>query len=347
VRAAIITGQSTIEFQEMPSPVAGPGGVVVDVGYCGICGSDVHAFAHGGPYPPTLCGHEWMGVVSACGPGVAAGMEGERVSVAIFPACGQCPECRAGHTDLCVTSLGSIGTDPVGSRHGAYAPQIAASTSRVVTVPSAISDAAAAMIEPATVAYHGVRRSGIGLGDTVVVQGAGPIGALALQWAKVHGAGQLVVVEPGAARHALALELGADVVVAPGEEAEQAVRERTGGLGADVVIECAGVPAAIQSAVDLARRGGQVMLIGLSDLPATITPTTWLVKEVVVRSSIAYVRPDFDHCIAMLADGRIRAEPLHTSTVGLDGLIGAFEELAAGAGDHTKILVDPRGAGVT
>ena len=347
MRAAIITGRSTIEFQDMPSPVPAPGGVVVDIGYCGICGSDVHAFAHGGPYPPTLCGHEWMGVVSACGAGVPSAMEGERVSVGIFPACGQCPECRAGHTNWCVTSLSSIGTDPAGSRHGGYAPQVAASASRLVTVPSAISDAAAAMIEPATVAYHGVRRSGIELGDTVVVQGVGPIGALSLQWAKVGGAGQLLVVEPSPARHALALALGADLVVAPGEEAEQAVRERTGGLGADVVIECAGVPSAIQSAVDLARRGGQVMLIGLSDLPATITPTTWLVKEVVVRSSIAYIRPDFDDCIAMLADGRIVAEPLHTSTVGLDGLVAAFESLAAGGADQTKVLVDPRREGGT
>lgn len=342
VRAVVITGQGRLDSLDVPDPVPTAGAAVVDVALCGICGTDVHAYAHGGPYPPMLCGHEWTGTISALGPGVTRLSEGDRVSVAIPPACGTCGECRAGLTPWCSTATLSLAADPAGSPHGGYAPRLTASADRLVPVPPGMPDEVAAMIEPATVAFHGVRRSGLRLGDLAVVQGAGPIGAFALQWSRLAGARLVVVVEPNPARAALARDLGADVVTRPGEEASRAVLDLSGGLGADVVVECAGVPSAVQSAVDLTRRGGQVALIGLSDRPATITPTTWLMKEVVVRSFIAYVRSDFEESIPMLADGRVRAAPLHTATVGLDGLETAFATLADGtASRDVKILVRP------
>ena len=282
VRAAVITGERGLEWLEVRDPVPAPGGVVVDISRCGICGTDVHAYLRGGTYPPALSGHEWTGTVSAVATGVDALAEGDRVSVAVPAACGTCPECRAGWSEWCSTATMSLAVDPAGSPHGGYAHRFAVSASRLVRVPPGLADDAAAMIEPATVAFHGVRRSGLRLGNLVVV------------------------------------------------------------LGADVVIECAGVPATIQTAVDLVRRGGRVALIGLSDLPATIAPTTWLMKEVVVRSFIAYVRSDFEQAIPMMESGRIRTAPPHTSTVPLDDLEGAFGRLADGprAAD-VKILVQP------
>jgi threonine dehydrogenase-like Zn-dependent dehydrogenase len=109
-----------------------------------------------------------------------------------------------------------------------------------------------------------------------------------------------------------------------------------------VVIECAGVPSTIQTAVDLVRRGGQVALIGLSDRPATIIPGSWLTKEVAVRAFLAYLRSDFEAVIPMLASGLVRTQPLHTSTVSLDGLKGALDNLADGASTtDVKVLVRP------
>jgi (R,R)-butanediol dehydrogenase/meso-butanediol dehydrogenase/diacetyl reductase len=211
----------------------------------------------------------------------------------------------------------------------------------VVRTLDALTDEQAALVEPATVAFHGVRNAGIRLGDFVVVQGCGPIGAIALQVARVCGAGTAMVIEPSPARRALAARLGADIVVHP-DDAATTLADITNGLGADVVVECAGVPATVQSAVDHARPGGQVMLIGLSDLPATIHPATWLAKEVVVRGSIAYAHREFEMCMDLIASGRVDVRPVHTSTVALDALDGALQRLADGASDETKILVDLR-----
>lgn len=342
MEAMLITGRGRVEPRPFPDPGLVAGGAIVDVLRCGICGTDVHAYQSGDPYPPGLCGHEWVGRVRDVADDVRSLAPGDRVSVGILPPCGECVQCRAGLGAWCHPAMMSLGGfDPRGSAHGAFAPALSASADRLVRVPDAVSDEAAAMIEPATVAYHGVRRGGIRLGDFVVVQGAGPIGLFALQWVRHAGAREILVVEPSPVRAALARSLGATATCTPAE-VEERVKDATGGLGADAVVECAGRPETIQSAVDLVRRGGGVTLIGLSDRDATIKPGLWLMKEVTVRCSIAYEQRDFVPVVAMLADGRVRAEPLHTRTVGLSKLADAMAELAAGPSRDVKVLVDPR-----
>jgi (R,R)-butanediol dehydrogenase/meso-butanediol dehydrogenase/diacetyl reductase len=226
--------------------------------------------------------------------------------------------------------------------HGGFAPQIAVAAARVVRAHPALTDVQAAQVEPATVAFHAVRASALRLGDVAVVQGAGPIGLSTLQWVRAAGAGRVVVVEPNEGRRALAAALGAHDVVEPGEAATQLVLERTHGLGADVVYECVGRASAIQAAVDLARRGGSMCLIGLADGEASISPAAWLIKEIGVTSSLAYFHEEFEMVMAMIADGRVDLEPLHTGTVDLDGLSAALADLATGRSVQTKVLVDPR-----
>lgn len=343
MHAALITGQRKVELLEFPEPVAQPRGVVVDIAYCGICGTDVHAFQSGQPYHPAICGHEWCGTVSSAGSEVRHLSEGDRVVIAVLPACGKCAACRAGHAGKCMsTFLSAIGRDPLAPPHGGFAPRISVDANRVVKTHSGLSDEQAAQVEPSTVAFHAVRGSALRLGDVAVVQGAGPIGLGTLQWVRAAGAGVVVAIEPHAERRELARSLGAHHVVEPGLAAEELIKQLTNGLGADIVYECVGRPAAVQGAVDLARRGGAMCLIGLAETDASISPATWLIKEISVTAALAYTHEEFDMVMGMIGDGRFVCEPMHTNTVGLSDLGAALDELASGQTEQVKVLVDPR-----
>ncbi len=343
MQAALVTGQRQITLQEMPEPAASAGKAVVEIAYCGICGTDLHAWASGAPYTPGICGHEWSGTVTQCGTGITHVTEGDLVTIGIAPACGQCAECRSGRGGYCATAFtGLLGEGPMAAAHGGFAPAIAIDASRLIRVRAGISEEAAAMLEPATVALHAVRRTPMRLGDTVVVLGGGPIGLLTQQCAQAAGAGAVVVVEPHPLRRARALDLGATAVIDPNhEDVAERVKAVLGSFGADIVFECAGIPKTIDQAAGLAKRGGVVSLVGLSDLPAPITPITWLLNEIRLFASLAYLNEEFDMTMALVQDGRLKLAPLHTKTVGLTEIEGAFARLHDDPSE-IKILVRPR-----
>jgi (R,R)-butanediol dehydrogenase / meso-butanediol dehydrogenase / diacetyl reductase len=337
MKAGLVTGQRRFELVEFPTPTPQPGTAVVDVALCGICGTDLHGFLSAEPYNPAICGHELSGTVTAVGEGVRNVREGDRVVAGSAAACGGCDPCRAGQPEWCFTSfMGFVGRDALAPPHGAFAPQVAYAAERLIPVLEGLTDEQAAIVEPATVALHAVHRTSVRLGDTVVVQGCGPIGLLTLQYAKANGAGRLVAVEPNDHRRALALDVGADEAVTPGE-ALAAV-----GPGADLVFECAGIPATIQTAVDLVRRGGTVNMVGFTADTAAIQPAQWLVKEVTVVGSLGYLHHEFAESMALIADGRVNVDTLHDATVVLDDLPAAIERLADDPSSAVKVLVDPR-----
>jgi (R,R)-butanediol dehydrogenase/meso-butanediol dehydrogenase/diacetyl reductase len=342
MHAALITGKETVELVEFPEPTPAARGVVVDVAFCGICGTDIHAYQSGHPYNPAICGHEWCGTISAKGADVGSLTEGDRVVVAAAPSCGSCVACRHGQAERCqVAFMSALGRDELAPPHGGFAPRIAVAAARVVKTDPGLSDEQAAQVEPTTVAFHAVRTSGLRLGDTAVIQGGGPIGLGTMQWVRARGAGLVVVIEPNPQRRALALTLGAHHAVEPGDEAKQLIRELTHGLGADIVYECVGRSFAVQTAVDFARRGGSMCMIGVPDGDAPISPIAWLIKEITVTSALAYFHEEFEMAMGMIADGRVQVEPLHTSTASLAGFETALADLAGGTSDQTKVLVNP------
>lgn len=349
IEAALITGRHELTIQSFEDPTPDPDGIVVDIQLCGVCGTDIHAYQSGGPYNPAICGHEWTGTISAVGAGVAASTgpeehrltEGDRVVVAVPPACGHCAACRAGQADRCQSAfLVAVGRDPLAPSHGGFAPRLAVGANRVVKVNPELSITQAAQVEPATVAFHAVRRTQPRLGDLAVIQGAGPIGLTTMQWVVAAGAGEILVVEPNEARRAVASELGATLTTSP-DEARAVIDDHSRGLGADVVYECVGRPETIQGAVDLARRGGVVSLIGLANGSASIDPAAWLVKEISLQAALAYSHEDFEMAMGMIAAGRVDLDAMHSRTVGLADLDATLADLAGGQSTEMKVLVDP------
>jgi len=223
-------------------------------------------------------------------------------------------------------------------------------------VQAGVSDEAAAMLEPATVALHAIRRARLPVGAGCVVLGAGPIGLLTLQCALAAGAGAVLVIEPHPARRRKALELGACAVLDPSGEAgeeggeageaalAEALRGVFGAVGPDVVFDCAGLPSTIQQSADLVRRGGVVSLVGLSAHPAQIEPGAWLAREVTLVASLAYLAEEFEVTMGLVQDGRLRCEPLLTSRAPLDAIQDAFQRLHSSP-EEIKILVQPRTGG--
>lgn len=342
MRVGLVTGRHQLDLQELPDPQPEPGKAVVQIKYCGICGTDLHAYQSGDAYNPAICGHEWSGTVSASPTGVDF-KEGDRVAIGIANACGHCPTCLRGDAAHCETAFtGLIGLGPLAARHGGFASAIAIDASRLYAVVPEMDDIQAAMLEPATVAVHAVRRTDIRLGDTVVVIGAGPIGLLVLQCARAAGAGFVLVVEPQQSRRDLAIALGADICVDPTSDIDTTTQINThlSQPGADVVFECAGIPHTIESAVEYSRRGGVVSLVGVPNTPSQINGATWLVKEVRLSTSLGYQREEFEVTQGLVADGRIQLSPMHTSTVGLEGMADAFTRLSS-APEEVKVLVDP------
>ncbi len=341
--AALITDQETVALQEFDHPEPEPDQVVVDISFCGVCGTDVHSYQSPGPANPSTCGHEWVGHVSGKGADVDRLSEGDRVVIAVPPSCGRCAACHAGQMEKCQTVLlATVGRGPFSTPHGGFAPHLAVHHGRAVLANSALTDEQAAQIEPATICFHAVRATAPRLGDVAVIQGAGPIGLNTMQWVLAAGAGEVIVVEPADARRELAKDLGAHAVVSPGEEADALIAERTKGLGADLVYECAGIPATVQSAVNMTRRGGRMCLIGLAIGDASISPGAWLMKEIKVSAALGYTHEEFEMAMGYVADGRVDLDALHTATVGLDKLEEVLIDLGSGSSTQTKVLIDPR-----
>ena len=340
MRAGVINGKGNFELAEVPDPIPEEGQAVVDIQRCGICGSDVHAYVEGWAYAPGICGHEWVGVVSAVGPGVSVVSEGDRVAGGVAPGCGQCEECRASLPEYCRVAQSSYAGKRA-PRNGGFARAMALDANRLCRLPSELSDDAGAVVEPASVALHGVRRSLMRVGDVAVVVGCGPIGLLTLQCARIAGAGHVVAVEPDAGRRERALSLGADAALVPGAELREHIDQVTGGLRADIAFDCAGVPQTLQQSVDMVRRGGSVTMIGVAGGEASVIPMRWLAKEVTVNTSMVFTLAEMATVGTLAADGRLNLTALVDATITLDNLGATIDDLANRRIDAVKVLVDP------
>jgi len=266
--ALVLHAVGDARFERVARPEAAPGEVLVRVAFCGVCGSDIpRTFVKGTYHFPTICGHEFAGVVEACGRGVDEYAPGDRV--VIFPLlwCGKCASCELGNYVQCSDY------DYYGSRRdGGFAEYVSVPPKNLVPVPEGVSMEAASMTEPAAVALHALKRAGGGfVGETLVVFGAGPIGLMVAQWARIMGAARVIVFDLIPEKLEMAARLGFDLAidVRDGDPVEK-VNELTGGRGAEVCVEGAGVPITMNQAMAAARVGGRVVLMGNPSADVTL-----------------------------------------------------------------------------
>lgn len=323
-------GVGFIEVQDVPEPEPGPGEVKIQVAACGVCGTDIHVRNDSFPYwPPVILGHEFTGTVVELGPECKYSEVGDRIVAEPHNrACGYCYLCRTGNIQVCKEKR-----SPGWGMDGGMAEYICYPEKLLHKIPDNMTWDQAAVVEPtANIVTDFLERTGFVAGDTVVVQGPGPIGLLAAMVARAAGAAEVAIIgTPGDVELRLkkAAELGFERLINIGEQDPvEAVLDLTGGIGADVVIECSGSPKAIPITVDLVRKQGKICVIGLTGgqkVELDWDKFAFKIVEVIFNLSTFYT--SWDRTINLIASGKVPAQEVITHREPLDNWEEVFDDI--------------------
>lgn len=340
MKVLAVTGIEKLVLTDMEKPVAGPGEVVIRVAYCGICGSDFPRYFEGGVHAfPQVLGHEFSGVVDSVAPGVSSVAPGDAVVVAPLVPCGDCQYCQDGRPALC------SGYSFIGSRRqGALAEFVSVPEQNVLPLPESMSLRDAALVEPLTIAIHGIERVKVPQGARVAVFGAGVIGLMTVMALKAYGAGEVIVIDIQNEKLTLARDLGAEItVLATGT----AVDDYFAGNELPLIcIETAGNSATQAQAIQYCGKTGQVVFVGTSTRDVVLKPEVFeniLRGELGVTGSwMSYSAPfpghEWAEAIRLIHSGAVRVTPLISKVYALtDGTL-PFRDVREAHGAMLKIL---------
>jgi 2-desacetyl-2-hydroxyethyl bacteriochlorophyllide A dehydrogenase len=328
-----------LDFRDVPEPSPEPGEVVVRIAAVGICGSELHGFVtHAARRtPPAIFGHEFCGQVAELGPGVTGYQQGDWVGVNSVIACGQCEDCLDANVHLCRDG------EVFGmKRPGGFAEYCAVPVSTLLPLPGTVSPLQGALLEPLANGIHALSLTSQRFPETVVIFGAGTIGLFALQVAKTSGALRLMSVDASDARLDVALQLGAERVFNPRkQDVVAAVQQMTRGRGADVVVDAVGAAETRDAAVKMARRGGEVVWLGLHDDPTQLSGLDVVLGERKVLGSFAVTHHNLRTAIGLFAHGKIALDPW-VRTFPLAEGVQVFRQLVTDPPkDYIKVVLLP------
>jgi len=341
MRAARLYAWGDVRVEDVPVPRPGPGEIVVRVDACGVCGSDALVW-YVERKAPAVLGHEPAGVVAAIGHGVRGLRAGDRVFVHHHAPCGTCAECKRALWSNCATWRATR-LEPGGFAEYARVPAhvVARDT---LALPEDVDIETATFIEPAACCLRAVRRQGsVRPDDAVHVVGLGAMGLLMVQLARIEGAGYVSGSDYIDARRTLALQLGADAVFDPGStDVAQAVKNATGGRGADVVLVCPGAGAAIRAGLAIAAPGARVVCFTPlpPDEPLTVDQNMLYFREITLLQSYSCGPDETRQSLRLLAERKLLVDSLVSHRAGLDG-VGQALERARGKGEGLKTIILP------
>jgi threonine dehydrogenase-like Zn-dependent dehydrogenase len=340
MRATVMRG-SRLVADTLPDPEPGPGEVLVRTLACGICGSDLHALQHadklvdaareaGVPFSmdpgrDVVMGHEFCAEVLDFGPETQRALK-SGTRVVSMP--------------LVFGARGLHGVGYSNEYPGGYGELMLLSEMMLLPVPNGLSTEHAALTEPMAVGVHAVAKARLEPGDATLVVGCGPVGLAVVAALRLRGAEPIIAADFSATRRALAEGLGAHVVVDPQAEGAFAALDRVAGARPTVVFECVGIPGLIHQIMREAPREARLVVAGVCMEDDRIRPMLGINKELSVQFVLGYRPDEFADTLTAIAEGRIPVAPLITGKVGVEGVAGAFRDLAT-PDAHAKILVEP------
>lgn len=348
MKAVVLHDWNNLRYEEVETPIYGPDEVLCRVLGCGICATDIH-ITNGdleGIYPPALpfiMGHEWYGEIVAMGGKVDGFSVGQRVVAEPQKGCSECARCMEGRYHLCIHAPhADSGYKLYGHNvNGAYADYISVVKTVLHPMPDSMGLEEGVSACNVGIGTEAVRRARIDLGDDVVVVGVGLLGLIILQLAKIAGAGRTIVIGRGH-RLSIAGELGADEKVdrMQGDVVEQ-VKKLTGGNGADVVIECAGADEAVINSLACVRRGGRVVLAGVSGKKDVPLDTDRIVLDEIEVVGSRGAPNALSESVSLLSSGRINVKPLVTHTLPLSEIQRGMDIFTRRLEDVIRVALVP------
>ncbi|GCE31738.1 alcohol dehydrogenase [Dictyobacter alpinus] len=337
MRAVVISGPGNVKVENVADPTLRPGEVLVRVGACGICGTDLHILDGDSPLAryPIIPGHEFAGEVVALGGEPGAGTNedgivvGSRVAVEPNLYCGRCEPCRTGHENLCL-NYAALGV----TTNGAMAQYVAVPRTKTYLLPESLSLQEGALIEPISCAVHGMHRLQPRSGDTILIVGAGTMGLLLLQLVVRGGASRVAVIDVNTQRLQRAEKLGARRTYT---DIKQALKDEPRGF--DCVVDATGVPVVVENAFAAVKRGGKFMIFGVSPANAHISLSPFRIynDEITVLGSMA-VLYSFQAALDLISSGVIDTQAMLTTALPLADFSTALDMVRRGEGVKNQLL---------
>jgi 2-desacetyl-2-hydroxyethyl bacteriochlorophyllide A dehydrogenase len=336
MKAAVLHGAKEIRTQTVDDPVCAPHGVIIKVNSCGICGSDLHWYKFDG-HEGTIFGHELSGDIVEVGKDVRGVEIGTRCTAVGFSPCNECFWCRQGKAHRC-QAMELLGYQLPGAMAEYVHIPFAAPGRTVFPIPGEMSYEDAASVEPFSISYFSVNRGQPKPDEVVAVIGLGVIGLYAVQILKAMGVKKVIAAGRRPSRLEAARLSGADVIIdAATQSTVEAVMEATGLMGVNTVVECAGNQAAFDQAVEMARGGGKILLVGVYEDPLTWQPLPVIGKNLTL---IGCLGGNFPAVIDLFKAGKVKTEGMISHRFGLDEAAQAFrtqlEDPAA-----VKVMIKP------